>query len=106
MWIVAPGTAAIPLDAILSYDREIQVLIEPKPNEPIDRSFCPTLGHVMGLSAQTADPTRVGGLLESAHAIAGAARLAPTLKPEQTIVVNLSGRGDKDVAHVARLEQG
>ncbi len=41
--------------------------------------------------------------LESAHAIAGAARLAPRLKPEQTIVVNLSGRGDKDCVEVARL---
>jgi tryptophan synthase beta chain len=35
--------------------------------------------------------------LESAHAIADALRIAPTLAPEQTIVVNLSGRGDKDL---------
>lgn len=44
-------------------------MIEPKPNEPIDRSICGTMGHVMGVSAATIDPSRVGGLLESAHAI-------------------------------------
>jgi xylose isomerase len=57
------------INAMLDYDKGIRVLIEPKPNEPIDRSFCPTIGHVMGLSAATCDPSRVGGLLESAHAI-------------------------------------
>lgn len=57
------------INAMLEYDKGIKVLIEPKPNEPIDRSFVPTIGHVMGLSAATADPSRVGGLLESAHAI-------------------------------------
>jgi xylose isomerase len=57
------------IDRMLEYDKNIKVLIEPKPNEPIDRSFCPTIGHVMGLSAATSDPSRVGGLLESAHAI-------------------------------------
>jgi len=39
--------------------------------------------------------------LESAHAIAFAARLAPTLDPQNVLVVNLSGRGDKDMATVA-----
>ena len=34
--------------------------------------------------------------LESSHAIAYALKLAPTLSPDETIVVNLSGRGDKD----------
>jgi xylose isomerase len=57
------------INKMLEYDKRIKVLIEPKPNEPIDRSFCPTIGHVMGVSAATADPSRVGGLLESAHAI-------------------------------------
>jgi tryptophan synthase beta chain len=41
--------------------------------------------------------------LESSHAIAQAAKLAPTLPKEQVIVVNLSGRGDKDCQEVARL---
>ena len=57
------------INGMLEYDDSIKILIEPKPNEPIDRSFCPTMGHVMGLSAATIDPSRVGGLLESAHAI-------------------------------------
>ncbi len=35
--------------------------------------------------------------IESSHAIYEAMRLAPTLSPEQSIIINLSGRGDKDV---------
>jgi xylose isomerase len=57
------------VDKMLDYDKSIRVLIEPKPNEPVDRSFCPTLGHVMALSSATKDPRRVGGLLETAHAV-------------------------------------
>lgn len=40
--------------------------------------------------------------IESAHAVAYTLKLAPTLAKDQIIVVNLSGRGDKDVKHVAR----
>lgn len=40
--------------------------------------------------------------LESAHAIAGAVKLAPTLAKDQIMVINLSGRGDKDVQTVAK----
>lgn len=39
--------------------------------------------------------------LESAHAVAEAMRLAPSMKPDQIILVNLSGRGDKDIFTVA-----
>jgi tryptophan synthase beta chain len=39
--------------------------------------------------------------IESAHAIAGARRIAPVLGPDATILINLSGRGDKDVATAA-----
>jgi len=39
--------------------------------------------------------------LESSHALAHAIRLAPTLSPEKVLIVNLSGRGDKDVDYVA-----
>jgi tryptophan synthase beta chain len=39
--------------------------------------------------------------LESAHAVAGAMKAAPAMSPEQTIIVCLSGRGDKDVPQVA-----
>jgi tryptophan synthase beta chain len=41
--------------------------------------------------------------LESAHAVAHALKLARELKPSQALVVNLSGRGDKDVQSVAEL---
>ncbi len=40
--------------------------------------------------------------IESAHAVAGALNLAATLDPEQLVLVNLSGRGDKDVDTAAR----
>lgn len=40
--------------------------------------------------------------IESSHAVAYAMKLAPTMKPDQTIVINISGRGDKDVAAIAR----
>lgn len=57
------------INKMLAYDSKIRVCIEPKPNEPIDRSICGTMGHVMAISAATTDPDRVGGNLESAHAI-------------------------------------
>lgn len=57
------------INEMLRYDSNIRVVIEPKPNEPIDRSICGTMGHVMAISAATIDPSRVGGNLESAHAI-------------------------------------
>jgi len=41
--------------------------------------------------------------LESAHAVAYAIKLAPQMKKNELIVVNLSGRGDKDVEQVARI---
>ena len=42
--------------------------------------------------------------LESSHALAEAVKLAPRLSKNEIIIVNLSGRGDKDVQHVARLK--
>jgi tryptophan synthase beta chain len=52
------------------------------------------------------DLTRTEGIipaLESSHALAYAKKLAPTMSPEQTLVVNLSGRGDKDMHTVAAM---
>ena len=49
--------------------------------------------------------SRVEGIIpaiESAHAVAYAKKLAPTMGKDQIIVVNISGRGDKDVAAIAR----
>ena len=51
--------------------------------------------------------TRIEGIipaLESSHALAQVTKLAPTMRPDQTIIVNLSGRGDKDIHTVAALE--
>lgn len=42
--------------------------------------------------------------IESAHAVAYAQKLAPTMNKNQIIVINLSGRGDKDVAAIARYK--
>jgi tryptophan synthase beta chain len=42
--------------------------------------------------------------LESSHAIAEVIKIAPTLRKDRIIIVNLSGRGDKDVEHVARIK--
>ena len=40
--------------------------------------------------------------VESSHAVAYARKLAPTMRPDQIIVITVSGRGDKDVAAIAR----
>ena len=44
--------------------------------------------------------------LESSHAVAYAMKLAKTMRPDQSILVNLSGRGDKDIGTVADLSNG
>ena len=51
--------------------------------------------------------TRLEGIipaLESSHALAHVLKLAPTMAEDQIIIVNLSGRGDKDIHTVARIE--
>lgn len=40
--------------------------------------------------------------IESAHAVAYAMKMAPTMRPDQSMIICLSGRGDKDVAAIAR----
>ena len=57
------------LNALLEHDREIRILGEMKPNEPMDQAYCPTTGHFIGLAYRTVAPERVGVLIESAHAI-------------------------------------
>ncbi len=57
------------LDRMLEYDRRIRIAIEPKPNEPMDHAYIPTIGHALALAQLTRDPTRVGCLIETAHAI-------------------------------------
>lgn len=51
--------------------------------------------------------TRIEGIipaLESSHAVAYGMKLAKTMKKDQTIIVNLSGRGDKDINTIADIE--
>ena len=53
------------------------------------------------------DLTRIEGIipaLETSHALAYVTKLAPTMTPEQSIIVCLSGRGDKDLMTVAKLD--
>ncbi|MFA9478772.1 TIM barrel protein [Phycisphaerales bacterium AB-hyl4] len=57
------------INAILEYNPSIRVAIEPKPNEPMDHTYIPTIGHALALGSRTCDPSRVGGLIETAHAI-------------------------------------
>jgi xylose isomerase len=56
-------------DAMLAHDKRARLAIEPKPNEPMDHAYLPTIGHALAIAQQTADPRRVGCLIESAHAI-------------------------------------
>ncbi|HNT86936.1 MAG TPA: xylose isomerase, partial [Candidatus Hydrogenedentes bacterium] len=55
--------------AMLAYDPKTMILIEPKPNEPVDSAIIPTIGHAVGLSYMTDEPDRVGVLCETAHSI-------------------------------------
>ncbi len=57
------------IDKMLAYDKKARIAIEPKPNEPMDHAYIPTMGHAMAIAHKTCDPKRVGGLVESAHAI-------------------------------------
>ncbi len=57
------------MDKMLAHDKKIRLAIEPKPNEPMDHAYLPTIGHALAIGALTRDPKRVGCLIESAHAI-------------------------------------
>jgi xylose isomerase len=56
------------INALLQHHPKIQFAIEPKPNEPMDQAYVPTIGHALAIAYQTVDPDRVGGLIETAHA--------------------------------------
>ena len=57
------------VNQLLDYDPELRIAIEPKPNEPMDMAYVPTIGHALALAFQAHHPERVGTLVESAHAI-------------------------------------
>jgi len=56
-------------DKMLAHDKRIRLAIEPKPNEPMDVAYLPTIGHALAIAQLTHDPKRVGCLIESAHAM-------------------------------------
>lgn len=57
------------VNAMLAHDPKIRIAIEPKPNEPMDQAYIPTIGHALALGAMSSDPKRVGGLIETAHSL-------------------------------------
>ncbi len=57
------------VNAMLAHDPEIEIWIEPKPNEPTDQAYVPTIGHAIALSYASSQPRRVKGLIETAHAL-------------------------------------
>ncbi|MCE5267818.1 MAG: TIM barrel protein [Planctomycetaceae bacterium] len=57
------------LNEMLRHDPRSQIAIESKPNEPMDHAYIPTVGHALAIAHQTVDPDRVGGLIETAHAM-------------------------------------
>jgi len=65
----ATGQLLEAINALLEYDPSLRIAIEPKPNEPMDLAYIPTMGHALALGSQSNDPSRVGVLMESAHSV-------------------------------------
>jgi xylose isomerase len=65
----ATGQLLEAFNALLEYDPELRIAIEPKPNEPMDLAYIPTMGHALALGLQSSDPSRMGVLMESAHSV-------------------------------------
>jgi xylose isomerase len=57
------------INALLEYHPGLRIAIEPKPNEPMDVAYVPTMGHALALGFQAHDPARVGVLMETAHSV-------------------------------------
>lgn len=57
------------INIYLDYNKDVRVTLEPKPNEPMDQAYIPTIGHALALGQQSDDPSRCGVLVESAHAV-------------------------------------
>ena len=56
------------INRMLAHHPDIRIMIEPKPNEPMDHAYLPTIGHAIAMAYLSDDPSRVGGLIETAHA--------------------------------------
>ncbi|OHB59722.1 MAG: xylose isomerase [Planctomycetes bacterium GWF2_42_9] len=66
---IAIDRLAQALNTMLDYNSCIKIAIEAKPNEPMDHTYIPTIGHAIGIGMLTSDVSRVGCVIESAHAI-------------------------------------
>ena len=67
--VVAVERIVEAVQMMLDYDSSMRIMIEAKPNEPMDHTYIPTIGHAIALGLLTNAPERVGCLIESAHAI-------------------------------------
>ena len=67
--VQATGYLVEAIDTMLEYGDDIRIAIEPKPNEPMDMAYIPTMGHALALGYQTVAPERMGVLMESAHSV-------------------------------------
>ena len=57
------------VNKVLEYDSQIEIWIEPKPNEPTDLAYVPTTGHAVALAYASKEHARVKTVIESAHAL-------------------------------------
>jgi xylose isomerase len=57
------------INSLLEYSPHLRIAVEPKPNEPMDLAYIPTMGHALALGLLSNNPERVGVLMESAHSI-------------------------------------
>lgn len=67
--VLAVNRLADAIDDMLAYAPGVRIAVEPKPNEPMDIAYLPTIGHAVAIGYKTRAPERVGVLVESAHAI-------------------------------------
>ncbi len=74
--VVATEQIAEAIQILLDYNKNVRVMVESKPNEPMDHAYIPTIGHAIALGLLTNAPERVGCLIETAHAIL--ANLSPS----------------------------
>ncbi len=74
--VLATERIAEALQTMLDYDKKVRIMIESKPNEPMDHTYIPTIGHAIAMGLMTNAPERVGCLIETAHALL--ANLSPS----------------------------
>ncbi len=74
--VLATERIAEALQIMLDYDKNVRIMIESKPNEPMDHTYIPTIGHAIAMGLMTNAPERVGCLIETAHALL--ANLSPS----------------------------